>query len=73
MVRCARAGGVSADIVARLHSVLAQIMCAPELIERITREASIPIGGTPREFADYLRTEIVKWENVIRISGAKVD
>ena len=30
-----------------------------------------PIGGSPQQFADYLRTEIVKWAEVVKQTGAK--
>ena len=31
------------------------------------------IGGTPEEFAAYIRSEIPKWTAIIKASGAKLD
>ena len=31
------------------------------------------IGGTPEEFAAYIRSEIPKWTAIIKTSGAKLD
>ncbi len=32
-----------------------------------------PMGGTPQDFAQYLETELKKWGEVVRVSGAKID
>ena len=31
------------------------------------------IGGTPEEFAAYIKSEIPKWAAIIKASGAKLD
>jgi hypothetical protein len=31
------------------------------------------IGGTPQQFASYIRSEIDKWATVIKVSGAKAE
>jgi tripartite-type tricarboxylate transporter receptor subunit TctC len=31
------------------------------------------IGGTPEEFAAYIKSEIPKWTAIIKASGAKLD
>ena len=65
--------GTAEDIVNRLHGVLAQIMRTSEIADRVVRDASIPIGNTPAEFAVYLREEIAKWAKVVAASGARVE
>lgn len=32
-----------------------------------------PVGGTPRQFADDLKTELVKWARVVRKTGARAE
>ena len=39
-------------------------------LEALTFE---PIGGSPQQFADYVRAEVVKWAEVVKVTGAKVD
>ena len=36
-------------------------------------DAAEPIGGTPEQFGDYIRSEIVKYAKVVKESGAKID
>ena len=37
--------------------------------ERLIREGADPIGGTPDEFAAYIRTERGKWAEVARAAN----
>ena len=32
-----------------------------------------PVGGTPEAFAAYVKQETVKWADVVKKSGAKLD
>ena len=32
-----------------------------------------PVGGTPKQFGDYVKTEIVKWGKVVREGNIKVE
>ena len=32
-----------------------------------------PVGGTPEQFAAYARKETIKWAEVVKKSGAKLD
>lgn len=65
--------GTPEGIVTRLNSESVKIMQTPEMNARLVAEASIPVGGTPQQFATFLRDEIVKWEKVVKFSGARVD
>ena len=31
------------------------------------------IGGTPNEFAAYIKSEVPKWTAIVKASGAKLD
>jgi len=65
--------GTSRSIVTRLHEEVSRILKLPDVAERILADGGDPIGSTPQEFASFVRTEILKWERVIRQSGAKVE
>ena len=41
--------------------------------ERITGLGAQPVGGTPQEFRAFIRSEIAKWQKVIRDAGVKVE
>jgi len=61
------------EIVARLYEAISRILKLPDVGERLASDGSEPIGSTPQEFAAYIQAEIIKWEKVIKQSGAKVE
>jgi tripartite-type tricarboxylate transporter receptor subunit TctC len=50
-----------------------QALRAPEVREKLTGLAYDLVGGTPKEFADYVKAEIVKWGRVVREGNIKAD
>ena len=44
-----------------------------EVHQRLTDDGLVPIGGTREQFAAHIKSEITKWANVIKLSGARVD
>jgi tripartite-type tricarboxylate transporter receptor subunit TctC len=58
-----------ASIVDRLHAETVKALAVPELRERLVGQGFEPVGGTPAEFAAYIKSEIVKWGKVIKAAG----
>jgi tripartite-type tricarboxylate transporter receptor subunit TctC len=65
--------GTPADAVARLNGEIDKLLQQPDLRERLAPIGFEPIGGTPAQFADYLKTELVKWAKVVRETGASAE
>ena len=59
------------DVVNRLHGVLRRITAMPDVRVAWAQQGIDVLGGSPEEFAEYLRSELPKWAEVIRRSGAK--
>ena len=60
-------------IVDRLHHETVRILAVPETRARLAAQGFEPVGGTPGEFAAYIKSEIEKWGNVIRAAGIKAE
>ena len=60
-------------IVARLDREVSRAVASREIGERFAVLGIEPLGGTPQEFAAYIKSELAKWGKVVRESGAKVD
>ena len=60
-------------IVARLNAEIVKVLALPEVRSPFAIQGIEVIGGTPEQFASYIRDEITKWAKVIRLSGAKAD
>lgn len=65
--------GTPAEIVAQLNAEIAKALGQADFLEKLTAEGSQPLGGSPQEFAAFLRAEHAKWGVAVRESGAKVD
>jgi tripartite-type tricarboxylate transporter receptor subunit TctC len=65
--------GTPPDIVARLNAEVARILHTPEMRERLAALGAEPIGNKPEEFAAFIKTEIPKYAQVVKASGAKAD
>jgi tripartite-type tricarboxylate transporter receptor subunit TctC len=65
--------GTPEPIVSRLNREIAGIMRARDVKDKLAGEGSLAVGNSPEEFGSYLKSEIVKWNAVIKSSGARVD
>jgi len=66
-------GATPRSIVGRLHAEFTRALQVPEVRERLTALGLEPIGSTPAQFGAYLNAEILKWEKVVKASGARAD
>ena len=62
--------GTPREIVTALHATVAKVLMSPRVTEQFTQGGSERIASTPEEFSTHLRTEIAKWQQVLR--GKKV-
>ena len=65
--------GTPADIVRRLNTEVVRIIRTPEVREKFTTLGIEVVGNSPEEFAAFIKTEIAKWAQVVKASGARVD
>ena len=47
-------------------------MLAPELLAQFDREGASTLTMTSAEFGEYIKTEIAKWERVVKEGNFKV-
>ena len=65
--------GTPREIVARLNAEILRVITMPDFKQRIEVDAVEPIGSTPEQLGEYIKTELVKWAKIVKDSGAKVD
>jgi tripartite-type tricarboxylate transporter receptor subunit TctC len=65
--------GTPAAIVQRVNEAINQMLQAADVKERLASMAFEPVGGTPTQFGDYIKTEVVKWGKVVRDGNIKPD
>ncbi len=65
--------GTPRNIVMRLNAALIATLRSPEIRERLRTQAFDLWTSTPEEFAAVLKSDLARWGNVVRASGAKID
>ena len=62
-----------AAIVRKLHDEFVQALQAPDIRERFAVLGAEPVGSTPEQFAALMREDIVRWAQVVKASGVRLD
>ena len=65
--------GMPRAMIDRLNAELNRALAEPGLQQKLAAIGAEPAGGTPEEFAKFIRSEYAKWGDVVRRSGAKMD
>ncbi len=63
--------GTSAAHIARLNGEFNAVLGVAEMRERLLKQGFESAGGTPAQFAAYLRAEMEKWTKVVREARIK--
>jgi len=56
-----------------LNREIARIINLPDVRERLVAQGAEPVGDSPEEFAQYIRSEAAKWGKVIKTLNLKID
>ena len=65
--------GTPAPIVARLNAEIVKIINLPDVKEKLLVLGAEPVGNSSEEFTIFVKAEVVKWGDVVKKSGARVD
>lgn len=65
--------GMPRPIVERLQRELAAVIHSPEVRDRMLAQGQTPIGNTPDEFAAAQRADVLKWGNLIKGFGLRIE
>ena len=64
-------GGTPPAIIEKLSAAANEALNTEMVRTALKRQGTDPVGGTPKEFADFIRADIDKWVAVLAASGAK--
>jgi tripartite-type tricarboxylate transporter receptor subunit TctC len=65
--------GTPQPVIAALNRMSNEVIAVRSNEVRMVEEGADPVGGTPEQFAEFVRNEYEKWRKVVRESGATVD
>ncbi|HEY3047013.1 MAG TPA: tripartite tricarboxylate transporter substrate binding protein [Polaromonas sp.] len=61
------------DVVSKLNQAFVAALNSPEAKARFSALMAEPVANTPEEFAAFMKSELAKYEKVVKASGARVD
>jgi len=65
--------GTPRAIIDRLHRETIAVLNNPEFAKLLMEQAIDPIGNTPEELAQYIKSEIDKWAKVVKEAGVRIE
>jgi len=65
--------GTPHDVVAKLNQAFVAALNAPETKTRFATLLAEPVSNTPEQFGAFMKSELAKYEKVVKSTGAKVD
>ena len=61
------------EILAKWHDDVVAVLALPDIRERVAQMGFDVVGNTPEAYAALVRSDIAKWQRVVKASGAKAD
>ena len=65
--------GTPADVIEKINAAVLKVARTPELNEKLKVTSAVSFPTNVKETQDFLNKELVRWETVIKASGATVD
>lgn len=63
--------GTPREIVIRLNTEIVNVLRSPEIRTRFADQGAEPVGNTPEQFSDFLKSDLAKWARVIKAAGVR--
>lgn len=60
-------------IVSRINAEFVKVLKQPDIVAKLNDQGYETVASTPEWFAQYVRSEVVKWTKVIKTAGIKGD
>jgi tripartite-type tricarboxylate transporter receptor subunit TctC len=65
--------GTPPAVVKRLSEEIQKILALSDIRETLVAAGAEPVGSTPDQFGEFIRTEIVKWGLAVKRAGITPD
>jgi tripartite-type tricarboxylate transporter receptor subunit TctC len=65
--------GTPAPIIAKLEKTLTEVLAMPDVKKRLTDMGGVVTPLKSREFGDYIRTEMTRWQDVVTKANVKIE
>ena len=60
-------------IVQKLNAELTKILAMPDVQQAFAKQGALPGGGSPQDYAAFMRDESARWGEVVRKNNIKLE
>ena len=60
-------------VVQRLNTELGKILKTPDIRDSFAKQGAVASGGTPQDYANFMREESARWGEVVRRNNIKIE
>lgn len=65
--------GTPLAIIERLQASVSKVLAQTDLPKRMLEGGAEAVGSSPKQFADFIRTEALKWSALVKATGASAE
>lgn len=65
--------GTPREIIEKLNRVVNAVVKDPAVVQQLADQGVTSLGGTSEQYGSFIQKEFVRWQHVVKESGAKVE
>jgi tripartite-type tricarboxylate transporter receptor subunit TctC len=65
--------GTPQTIIDKWHAAIVQMAADPQTKKKLDALGFVPVAGSPNEFAERIKSEMARWDKVVKTAGIHVD
>lgn len=65
--------GTPEPVLNKLSLAIQKVLTDPDVLSTLAKQGSSPVGSSPRSFRTFMESEVPKWGEIVKISGASVN
>jgi tripartite-type tricarboxylate transporter receptor subunit TctC len=66
-------GGTPKEIVDKWNAAIVKMVSDPEIKKKLDTLGFVPVGNSPAEFAERIKSEAARWDKVVKAAGIHMD
>jgi tripartite-type tricarboxylate transporter receptor subunit TctC len=63
----------SPEIIKRLNAEIIKALGSVDVRAKLAIQGAEPLGSTPTEYGAYIKSELERWDRVVKQTGASLD
>ncbi|KOF53168.1 LacI family transcriptional regulator [Achromobacter sp. DMS1] len=65
--------GTPAPVISKLNAEIRRALASPEMLKQLKAQGAQPLGSTPQEYGDYIKSEIKRWGEVVKAANVQLN